>query len=115
MSDPGCTGPDCTFRGPSSGAQPGNCTGKLLVNFKSTRSEFFGLGTPGYLSNTEIYAIINSGVSIQQFMADEASDILVYDNDNWVAWMKGSTYDTRSQWAQSLGFAGTSDWVCLPS
>ncbi|KAF2167032.1 glycoside hydrolase family 18 protein [Zasmidium cellare ATCC 36951] len=95
MSQADCITPECTFTGPASGALPGNCT-----------------ETPGYLSNTEILSIINGGqYSVQQYETTEAGDILVYDDTQWVSWMKGATYDSRSEWAQALGFAGTSDWA----
>ncbi|KAH0527290.1 hypothetical protein TsFJ059_002307 [Trichoderma semiorbis] len=29
----------------------------------------------------------------------------------WVSWMKPSTYNSRSAWAQALGFGGIADWA----
>lgn len=95
MSEPGCYTEECTFTGPSSGARPGRCT-----------------GTGGYLANAEIREIINGGeYNVQQFSSEEAGDILVYDGNNWVSWMKDSTYAARADYARGLGLGGTSDWV----
>lgn len=94
MTDPSCYTAECTFTGPSIGAQPGDCT-----------------GTPGYIANLEIRNIINGGeYDVQQYNSLEAGDILVYGG-NWVSWMTGLTYYRRSDYARGLGLGGTSDWV----
>jgi len=68
MTTPGCHTEQCTFTGPESGARPGRCT-----------------GTPGYLANVEIREIISGGqFSIEEFYSQEAGDILVYDETEWV-------------------------------
>ncbi|KAK4611783.1 Killer toxin subunits alpha/beta [Fulvia fulva] len=94
MTDPSCYTAECTFTGPSIGAQPGDCT-----------------GTPGYIANLEIRNIINGGeYDVQQYNSLEAGDILVYGG-NWVSWMTGLTYYRRSDYARGLGLGGTSDWA----
>lgn len=68
MSTPGCYTEQCKFTGPESGARPGRCT-----------------GTAGYISNVEIREIIAGGeFSVEEFYSQEAGDILVYDETEWV-------------------------------
>jgi GH18 family chitinase len=96
MTDPGCTGPMCTYTGPDSGAQLAPCT-----------------QTAGYIANAEINALItvnNSGV--QTFHdSDSESDIVIYANDQWVAYMNDSTKQSRIDLYQSFNFGGTSNWA----
>ncbi|KAM0454299.1 hypothetical protein ACHAPV_008378 [Trichoderma viride] len=95
MTEAGCYSEMCTYTGPASGALPGKCT-----------------GTAGYISNWEINQIIsNSTYASQQYYSVDAGDILVYDSTQWVSWMKPSTYNSRSAWAQALGFGGIADWA----
>lgn len=64
MSEAGCTDPECTFLGDrsTSPAAPGRCT-----------------ATGGYISNAEIYDIINFGNVNQQWHDNSDSDVIVYD------------------------------------
>ncbi|CAK1362346.1 unnamed protein product [Cercospora beticola] len=95
MSSAGCYTGECTFSGPSSGAAPGRCT-----------------GVGGYLSNLEIREIIEGGQhSVQEYYTEEAGNILVYDETEWVSWATESTYDSRTDWARGLGLGGISDWA----
>lgn len=95
MAEAGCYTENCKFTGPASGARPGRCT-----------------GTGGYLSNLEIREIIEGGqFSVQEYYTEEAGDILVYDETEWVSWAKPSTYTSRTDWARSLGLGGISDWA----
>jgi GH18 family chitinase len=104
MADPGCTGVHCKFTGSAnvSNAEPGRCT-----------------GTSGYLGAAEIRDIIwqggdpeHTGYTVKQYH-DKASnsDILVYNEDNWVAWMSDTTKATRIDWVRGLNFGGVSDWA----
>ena len=94
MTAPGCYGPDCTFTGPLSGATKGRCT-----------------DTAGYLSNYEIRDIISYGSGFKTHYSDDEGDILVYNNVQWVSYMKRETYANRLAWIRGLNFGGTSDWA----
>ncbi|RHZ49309.1 hypothetical protein CDV55_101421 [Aspergillus turcosus] len=97
MTEAGCYTEMCTYTGPNSGAFPGPCT-----------------NTAGYLSNWEINQIISNSQwsgTADQYYSEVAGDILVYDSTQWVSWMKPSTYDSRSSWAQGLNFGGVCDWA----
>ncbi|CAI4212148.1 unnamed protein product [Parascedosporium putredinis] len=39
------------------------------------------------------------------------SDILVYNDEEWVAWMTDTTKSTRILWVKGLNFGGVSDWA----
>ncbi|KAL2868080.1 glycoside hydrolase superfamily [Aspergillus lucknowensis] len=95
MTEAGCTGPECTFEGPQSAATPGPCT-----------------KTPGVLSNAEIEDLI-IGNNFNELYYDEASDseILVYDDTQWVAFMSRGTMARRMERYRDLGFAGTANWA----
>ncbi|KAF2159058.1 glycoside hydrolase family 18 protein [Zasmidium cellare ATCC 36951] len=94
MLEAGCYTAMCTYTGPSSGATSGRCT-----------------QTGGYISNFEIQEILANDSNVQQYSSSVAGDILVYDDDQWISWMKQSTYDSRSDYAKGLNFGGTSDWA----
>ncbi|KAL4916199.1 glycoside hydrolase superfamily [Aspergillus aurantiobrunneus] len=93
--DADCTGFNCKYTGPSSGATPGSCT-----------------DTAGYLANAEINQIIDADDNVQQFKDDESdSNILVYNNTQWVAYMDGETKKGRISKYQGWNFGGVSDWA----
>lgn len=103
MAQKGCTGPNCFFLGDkmNSQAAKGACT-----------------DTAGYISNVELRAIINSnsnpdlyGPRMVEEIEDEVGDILVYDDTEWVSWMKPKTYLVRSVQYSIGNFGGTSDWA----
>jgi chitinase len=109
MTTPGCYTEECTYTGPSSGAYAGQCT-----------------GTPGYISNAEIEAIIAgnatlsttngspvgvSGTPYTYLDTGSYSNILVYDDDQWVAYMDDHNKATRAELYASYGFLGTADWA----
>ncbi|PNY27079.1 Killer toxin subunits alpha/beta [Tolypocladium capitatum] len=101
MTKAGCTGPQCGFTGPKSTAKKGRCT-----------------DTNGYISNAEITEIIISGKPggkragvVQQFTDESNTQILVYDDTQWVAYMNDANKESRkAKWA-FLNFAGTTDWA----
>ena len=114
MVEPGCTGPECKYMGPESGAKKGLCT-----------------GTPGYLSDAEINQIIQDGTStpwkvegedsasslgrregVQVFYDHKSqSNVLVYDDVEWVAYMNRSNKEARKSAYQALNFGGITDWA----
>ncbi|KAF3024875.1 hypothetical protein E8E14_011938 [Neopestalotiopsis sp. 37M] len=95
MSDSSCTGPDCTFTGPDSGAEAGICT-----------------NTSGYISNMEIQSIIdNSSISSTSTLDEESYSNIVTWDDNWVAYMDDDNKAVRIEVYQALNFLGTSDWA----
>lgn len=113
MAEQGCTGPMCRFVGVGSkyesAALPGECT-----------------ETAGYLSEFEIREIIGmyayggeededspipEGSFKTWYDEDSQSDILVYDNTEWVAWMDDDTKTARINKYKELNFAGVIDWA----
>ncbi|KAH8896256.1 hypothetical protein GQ53DRAFT_713976 [Thozetella sp. PMI_491] len=97
MTTAGCTGPMCTFQGDreTSYAAPGMCT-----------------ETSGYIANAEINEIIQTYPNVKSFHDGESnSDILVYDDYNWVAYMTPTTKSTRRDLWTRYNFAGTIDWA----
>lgn len=96
MTQPGCIGPTCSFGGPSSTATPGQCTNEA-----------------GYISNAEIYDIININDTETETWHDTESDsnILVYGGDQWVAFMDEDTKTSRTNLYRNLNFGGIVDWA----
>lgn len=95
MASAGCDGPMCKFTGTpgESNAFAGRCT-----------------NTPGYISNAEIGEIIASGNYNRKWVA-AGSDILVYNNTEWVAYMNDSIKSDREELYASYNMAGTTDWA----
>lgn len=90
MAQSGCWGPNCQFTGDrlNSNAKPGRCT-----------------GTPGYISNAEIDEIMTAEGSLQarsgrvvtSFIDTSSNtDVLVYDDNQWVGYMSERTKKTRT-------------------
>ncbi|KAJ5159039.1 uncharacterized protein N7500_008690 [Penicillium coprophilum] len=97
MSEKGCTGPDCKFEGTryDSKAKKGVCT-----------------DTAGYISNAEIGRIKNLNPNVKTWHdGDSNSDIMVYDDTEWVAYMAPATKNSRRSYWQGMNFAGTIDWA----
>ncbi|KAL7940211.1 glycoside hydrolase family 18 protein [Trichoderma barbatum] len=98
MSKAGCAGPDCTFTGANgqSNAAKGRCT-----------------NASGYLSNAEINEIISKLSKSKKtwFDKDTASDYLVYNDVEWVAYMSDKTKEIRRDKWKQLNFGGTVDWA----
>jgi len=95
MAEAGCTGPTCKFTGSPrvSNAAKGRCT-----------------DTAGYISNAEIGEVISHGKVTKQWK-EAGSNILVYNDTEWVAYMDDSTKSARRTYYTWLNFAGTSDWA----
>ncbi|OKO97982.1 Acidic mammalian chitinase [Penicillium subrubescens] len=89
------TGPDCTFTRPDSGATPRRCT-----------------QTAGYIANAEIDEIISDNPTVQVLFDDDSdSDIIVYNNTQWVGYMTTTTKSTRTTYYKSLNMGGTTEWA----
>jgi GH18 family chitinase len=95
MAKEDCDSEDCKFTGSArvSNANKGRCT-----------------DTAGYISNAEIDEIIKSGSRVKQWIT-EGSNIMVYNDTEWVAWMSEDTKKKRSEFYDSYNFAGTTDWA----
>lgn len=103
MAKSDCKGPTCTFLGErnKSPAMAGECT-----------------KTPGYLADSEIRQTQKTfslgffgGEYESTYDKDSDSDILIYDKNEWVAWMDVETKKRRIAEYKGLNFAGTSDWA----
>lgn len=100
MTDPGCTGVDCTFQGEvingtggGSTADAGRCT-----------------ATRGYISNAEINELINNGEAKGWYDDGSNSDMAVW-NTTWVAYQSIATRSSRTSFYKSLNFGGIIDWA----
>jgi chitinase len=125
MKDPNCTGPDCHFTGPESGATKGICTNTYVdqnrLFLACTSYDLFiypniSSFRAGYISNYELFELISksknpdmySNFTIQQY--EDEGDVLIYDG-NWVSWLTPESYAKRRDWTDGMNFAGTSDWA----
>jgi GH18 family chitinase len=95
MAQSGCDSPQCTFTGSArqSNAAKGRCT-----------------DTSGYISNAEIDEIIELG-NVNKRWTAEGSNIMVYNDTEWVAWMDDGMKTYREEFYDSYNFAGTTDWA----
>lgn len=98
MTDGSCHGPDCTFTGSRlhSNANKGECT-----------------DTAGYISNAEIKKIAKDKSRVVKSYMDSTSNsnVLVYDKNQWVAYMDSSVRDTRERIYKGWGMGGSSNWA----
>ncbi|CAI4213627.1 unnamed protein product [Parascedosporium putredinis] len=96
MAEPGCTGPMCAFTGPNSGARGGLCTGE-----------------PGYLADGEIERILKDPKRNARAWIDKESmsNIMVYDDTEWVAYMDDANKNSRAMLYEHYNFGGTTDWA----
>ncbi|KAJ6016093.1 hypothetical protein N7540_010684 [Penicillium herquei] len=92
MTTEGCTESDCTW---DAGGAAGPCT-----------------ATTGYISNAEINQILEDNDSAE-WLFDSASDsdILVYNETQWVGYMTNTTLSTRRTYYETFNFAGTTEWA----
>ncbi|KAJ5664208.1 class v protein [Penicillium longicatenatum] len=80
MTEAGCWTEMCTYTGPDSGALPGPCT-----------------DTAGYISDYELGLIIAENPTAESlFDSDSFSNILVYNDTQWVAYMNDSNKAVRT-------------------
>lgn len=95
MTQAGCTGPLCTFTGPQSGATPGKCT-----------------NTSGYLANAEIVNILaTDSTATTYYDIPSDSNIMVWDNTQWVAYMDNETLASRISFYESKNLGGWVEWA----
>jgi hypothetical protein len=98
MADASCYTEQCFFTGTAaqSTAAEGPCT-----------------GTAGYISDAEIKDIINDPSRVNQNYIDTTSNtnVLVYDNIQWVGWMSPEIKTSRRNLYQGLNMGGTTDWA----
>ncbi|OAA81632.1 Glycoside hydrolase [Akanthomyces lecanii RCEF 1005] len=98
MADGSCYGPDCTFTGSrlQSNANKGKCT-----------------DTAGYISNAEIKAIAkDKNRVVKSYMdAGSNSNVLVYDKNQWVAYMDADIRSRREKIYKNWGMGGSSNWA----
>ncbi|THC87759.1 hypothetical protein EYZ11_012794 [Aspergillus tanneri] len=98
MAEAGCYGPNCLFTGDrlNSNAKKGKCT-----------------GTVGYIADAEIAEILNEPGRVVKHFVDSSSNsnILVYDDTEWVSYMSTATKKTRTALYSAWGLGGTSDWA----
>ncbi|KAL7939413.1 glycoside hydrolase family 18 protein [Trichoderma chlorosporum] len=105
MTEAGCYGPECTFLGSADDPQatPGRCT-----------------QPSGYISNAEIQEILANSSRVNQNFIDAASNtnILVYDDTQWVGWMSNGIKASRTSLYKSLAMDPiegnrTGNWTTL--
>lgn len=98
MAEAGCYGPDCTYLGSADDLQAavGPC-----------------MQTTGYIANTEIQAILTNSSRINQNFIDPDSNtnILIYDDTQWVGWMSDGVKSSRTALYKGLSMGGTTDWA----
>ncbi|KAL5342159.1 hypothetical protein BJX70DRAFT_395132 [Aspergillus crustosus] len=98
MSDKNCSGPKCKYEGKrnESPAKKGECT-----------------NAGGYIADAEISKIMELGETEWKMTYDKDSDsnILVYDEVEWVGFMSSSVKDDRIARYKKLNFGGVSDWA----
>ena len=92
MSTPGCTTSNCTYTGPG---LEGECT-----------------QTAGYMAQAEINQIILDNPTAQTLKDSSTdTDILVYNNTQWVGYMSNDSRTDRTALYKYLNFGGTSEWA----
>lgn len=93
-----CWGPDCQFIRDrlTSYAKKGRCT-----------------GTGGYIADAEINEILNEPDRVKRQFVDTSSNsnILVYDDDEWVSYMSPVIKAARLILYQACGLGGITDWA----
>ncbi|KAL4756034.1 uncharacterized protein BDW70DRAFT_166856 [Aspergillus foveolatus] len=109
MAEVGCYGPECLYTSlrANSDATKGSCT-----------------GTAGYLANAEINKILSgspSGLNTRDTASSRAtahyldedsdSNILVYDDNQWVAYMGPEVRESRVSRYKSLSMGGSVNWA----
>ena len=98
MAEAGCYTENCFFTGSASvsNAEPGICT-----------------NTAGYISNAEINEIASNSSRVTTSYVDEGSNsnILVYDDTQWVAYMDDTIKAERVALYQGLEMGGDTLWA----
>lgn len=98
MADGDCYTPDCFFTGSRmvSDATLGPCTNE-----------------PGILANAEIQDIIADSSRVKHNFLDKDthSNVLVYDDNQYVSWMSEDVKKERQVFYQALGIGGSVNWA----
>ncbi|KAL5360965.1 hypothetical protein BJX96DRAFT_151156 [Aspergillus floccosus] len=98
MASADCWGPECEFVGDrqTSYAKRGRCT-----------------VTGGYIADAEINEILNEPGRVKKQFVDTTSNsnILVYDDDEWVSYMNPTIKAARTNLYRAWGLGGTTDWA----
>jgi chitinase len=109
MATAGCYTEECLFTGPASGAYAGLCT-----------------QTSGYIANAEINGIISgdgtvltpdgdtlqvTGTPLTYLDFNSYSNVVVYDNNQWIGYMNDTNKAGRITLYQNLNLGGTTDWA----
>ncbi|KAJ6445148.1 Lysine--tRNA ligase [Purpureocillium lavendulum] len=98
MASAGCYGPSCKYTGGrlSSNAKKGECT-----------------DTAGYISNAEINDIIADSTRVTKHFVDTGSNsnILVYDETEYVAYMTPDIRSKRTSLYKGLSMGGSVNWA----
>ncbi|KAM0542839.1 hypothetical protein ACHAPJ_012619 [Fusarium lateritium] len=98
MTGAGCNGPDYFYNGDKleSPAKKGKCT-----------------GTGGYIADAEIKEILKEKSCVTKHYVDTTShsDILIYDNTEWVSYMRSNTKLARELLYSAWGMGGTTNWA----
>ncbi|KAF4986556.1 hypothetical protein FGRMN_10784 [Fusarium graminum] len=98
MAKAGCNGPDCFYTGNKleSDAKKGKCT-----------------NTAGYIADAEIDDILKDTSRVVKHYVDTTShsDVLVYDDTEWVSYMSPSIKAARQAMYSAFGMGGTTDWA----
>ncbi|KGO76570.1 Peptidoglycan-binding Lysin subgroup [Penicillium italicum] len=73
----------------------------------------FAMAEAGYIANAEIEAILANSSRVTASYIDLASDtnILVYDDTQWVGWMSDGIKASRRTLYEGLAMGGTTDWA----
>ncbi|OOF93333.1 glycoside hydrolase family 18 protein, partial [Aspergillus carbonarius ITEM 5010] len=92
MASAGCYSSSCTWTAEEA---PGPCT-----------------QTTGFISNAEINQILAENSDAERIFDEGSdSDILVYNETQWVGYMTNTTKSTRAAFYERFNFAGTSEWA----
>ncbi|CAG8954007.1 hypothetical protein HYFRA_00009106 [Hymenoscyphus fraxineus] len=121
MTNPACTGPECTFIGPETKAEPGQCTQTpgILADAEIAH-QFFNLlnevKTPARQTLTEDDFLYNRIKNIfpnttTRYDDVSGSDILIYGTTEWVAYLSDNSKRFRKDTYKRLNFAGSVDWA----
>lgn len=98
MTEAGCWGPECLFTSSrtNSDVTKGVCT-----------------GTVGYIAGAEIAEIMEDSSRVVKSFVDliSNSDVLVYDDTQWVGNMSSSTKESLAALYAAWGVGGTTDWA----
>ena len=93
MTDPSCSGSQCTYIGPEGKDTKGRCTNETA-----------------YISNAEIKEIIANNPSAKVVDSGGNSKFLIYDG-NWVSFMDDKDQVARTNLWKSMNFGGTIEWA----